>query len=783
MQPLKIALFCGGVTQERGISLNSARSFLDHISPYAVQLSIYYLNPHNQFYRLTSGQLYSNTPSDFDFKLSQENNCLSPELLLNELQFIDLVFPLIHGKFGEDGELQKWLETHKIPFVGSSSIACYNVFNKYRAKMLLTKNGFNTLPFQQIDRPDTNLNPFFQKFEKAIIKPTESGSSIGVKFASTPQMAKQAIESLWNLGFRELILEPYCEDSEFTVCVVESHLGSPTALLPIEINTNKEEGSFLDYRKKYLPNEQTRYYCPPRYSPDLTESIRLEASRLFKCAGLSDFARIDGWAAKDGTIRISDINPISGMEQNSFLFQQASRIGMSHSELLGYIIENALKRAGNRNHLSRIKPLNQTKKAIYILMGGSTSERQVSLMSGTNVWLKLLHSDKFDPIPFLWDTSRSIWQLPYSHALHHTVEEMTENCRATPEILPQVNAIRANLALSPLSHLQTPRKMNLKAWMLEAKEKNAFAFLALHGGKGEDGSLQETLQRFNIPFNGSDALGSRICMDKHRTARTIAALQNPHILPMNQISILPSTFFNQSHDQWIKKWNRFQKKLKSKHLIIKPQSDGCSTGVSRLESFEDFATYLECIRSGKGFIPAHTLKNQPSIIEMPKSKKGRYLIEPFISTDKVFIEKTTLHHTPISGWCEMTIGVLENLDKYTALNPSLTVTESHVLSLEEKFQGGTGINITPPPDSILSPSALHKVQASACLVAKALKIQGYARLDLFVECASGTIRVIEANTLPALTPSTVLYHQALSMPVPIPPKALIEQFIANKLNN
>ena len=69
------------------------------------------------------------------------------------------------------------------------------------------------------------------------------------------------------------------------------------------------------------------------------------------------------------------------------------------------------------------------------------------------------------------------------------------------------------------------------------------------------------------------------------------------------------------------------------------------------------------------------------------------------------------------------------------------------------------------------------MQENACEAAKALGIQGYGRIDLFVECKTGTIRVIEANTLPALTPSTVLYHQALAETPPIAPQELLIQLI------
>jgi D-alanine-D-alanine ligase-like ATP-grasp enzyme len=111
------------------------------------------------------------------------------------------------------------------------------------------------------------------------------------------------------------------------------------------------------------------------------------------------------------------------------------------------------------------------------------------------------------------------------------------------------------------------------------------------------------------------------------------------------------------------------------------------------------------------------------------------------------------------------------------MNPSITVASSSVLSLEEKFQGGTGINITPPPPEILSPALTTEVRRKIALVAEKLGIRGFARIDAFVHTATGDVVIIEANTVPGLTPSTVLYHQGLAECPPLYPRALLEKFL------
>ena len=100
-----------------------------------------------------------------------------------------------------------------------------------------------------------------------------------------------------------------------------------------------------------------------------------------------------------------------------------------------------------------------------------------------------------------------------------------------------------------------------------------------------------------------------------------------------------------------------------------------------------------------------------------------------------------------------------------------------VLSLEEKFQGGTGINITPPPAPYVKASSVKSAKRRIEIAANALGISGYARIDAFMNVKNGEICVIEANTLPALTPSTVLFQQALNEKNKFYPRQFIEKLI------
>ena len=129
-RPFSIGVLTGGPSLERGISLNSARSLLDHLASPTVRVVPIYFDQKRHAYRLSEAQLYSNTPADFDFQVQRLAKALTPKQLIAELKRCDLVFPAIHGAFGEDGEIQTVLEAVRSSrvFEGSVDSSLISIF-------------------------------------------------------------------------------------------------------------------------------------------------------------------------------------------------------------------------------------------------------------------------------------------------------------------------------------------------------------------------------------------------------------------------------------------------------------------------------------------------------------------------------------------------------------------------------------------------------------------------------------------------------------------------------
>ncbi|PIA59607.1 hypothetical protein AQUCO_00400472v1 [Aquilegia coerulea] len=856
---LRVGLICGGPSAERGISLNSARSVLDHIQGDDLDVRCYYIDCNLDAFAISSAQVYSNTPADFDFKLeslAQSFQSLS-EFTEHLASSVDIVFPVIHGRFGEDGGIQELLEKANIPFVGTPSVECSRAFDKFEASMELKKQGFVTIPNFLVQGRSSSKSDLFKWFErnqidsnvgKVVVKPARAGSSIGVTVAYGVDDAIKKANNIISEGIDDkVVIEIFLEGgSEFTAIVLDIGSGfdfHPVVLLPTEVELHfhgskdvKEDDAIFNYRRKYLPTQQVAYHTPPRFPTDVIEHIRRGASLLFQRFGLRDFARIDGWflpssvhissstdkvnefgRSKSGTILFTDINLISGMEQTSFLFQQASKVGFSHSNILRTIIQRACLRfpvlapysnasGALSTRLKSTPAISKSKgaKKVFVIFGGETSERQVSLMSGTNVWLNLQAFDDLEVTPCLlsppngyssnenkeYDVlSKKVWSLPYSLVLRHTTEEVLAAC------LEAIEPARATLT----SHLRNqvmvdleglskhswftgfdisdvpPVKYSLEQWIKHVKEVQGTVFIAVHGGIGEDGTIQSLLEAEGVPYTGPGVIASKTCMDKVATSLALSHLENLGVLTIHKDVRSKGELLSMPI---LDIWLDLTEKLQCETLCIKPARDGCSTGVARLRSSEDLAVYANALRNCLLRLPPNSLSKAHGVIEMPNPPPELLIFEPFVETDDIIVSSKSTnensHHLIWKGhsrWVEVTVGVIGQRGAMRSLSPSVTVKESgDILSLEEKFQGGTGINLTPPPSSIISMEALKRCKDRIEIIANTLGLEGFSRIDAFVNVDSGEVLIIEVNTVPGMTPSTVLIHQALSEQPPMYPQ-------------
>jgi UDP-N-acetylmuramate--alanine ligase len=568
-------------------------------------------------------------------------------------------------------------------------------------------------------------------------------------------------------GETQVLVESFVAGREFSCIVVEDPNGLPLALPPTEIVKGEE---MFDYRSKYLPG-LARKITPIDLPEEAIQGIREACQQMFRTFGFQVYARLDGFVGADGQLFLNDPNTTSGMLPASFFFHQAAEIGLNPSQFLTYLIRTSLaarRRAGMQPvKLARQMALldeaiasRQHEKTerirVAVIMGGYSSERHISVESGRNIYEKLSSSVKYAPVPvFLTGSAEEhrLYVLPINVMLKDNADDIREKIEhaeageaqhpVLARIQQEAQGITGKYAGQAIAQ---PRRISFEELAGLADE----VFIALHGRPGEDGALQQQLEKFGLPYNGSGVASSSITINKFETNRRLreaGLLVAGHRMAQRlEYEADPESFFRSLETQF------------PYPFIAKPADDGCSSAVKKVKSRAELEAFSQLIfRDQEDLLPApaETL-NLGFREEFPR--KDAFLVETLISRDGAahFLEVTGGLLTSYNAQGELEIEVFE---------ASEALAGGEVLSLEEKFLAGEGQNITPAryaPEAAERQRVSEEVKKVLRRVAEVLDIQGYARIDAFVRVRqTGAVEVIiiEVNSLPGMTPATCIFHQ------------------------
>lgn len=256
---------------------------------------------------------------------------------------IDLVFPILHGPYGEDGRLQGMLDMLGIPYVFSGVLSHALGMNKPKAKIIAAQAGVPVAKDLVLTKSEKyNLNEIIEELSLPLmVKPAELGSSVGVSLVKTKRELGKAIKEAFAYG-EEVIIEQYIKGREMTVTVMGDE--NPEALAVTEIIPLISE--FYDYKAKYEEGG-SRHVCPAEISKEDEKKVKNYAVSGFKAIGCRDLARLDFmWSEKDDEFYFTDINTIPGMTPTSLAPEAAALAGMNFTQFLDKLIEGARKRAG-----------------------------------------------------------------------------------------------------------------------------------------------------------------------------------------------------------------------------------------------------------------------------------------------------------------------------------------------------------------------------------------------------------------------------------------------------
>ena len=298
----KIGILAGGPSSEREISLRSGKSV------------------HDALVREGVDAIFLDVTGDVCDIIKRNN--------------IDVVFIALHGRFGEDGTVQKMLDGLGMPYTGSGAEASKAAMDKIATKKIFMDSGIPTPRYTVFENGGYDIKDADALGLPIVIKPQLEGSSIGLSVVREKGALKEALDKAFVYGEKALA-EEYIEGRELTVGLLDD------APLPvIEIVT---KANIYDYKAKYSDPE-TQYLVPAPIDEKTSGRVQELGRRAHAALGCRCFSRVDMMMSGSGDIFVLEANTIPGMTERSLLPKAAGATGLGFGQLCIRLIEDALKR-------------------------------------------------------------------------------------------------------------------------------------------------------------------------------------------------------------------------------------------------------------------------------------------------------------------------------------------------------------------------------------------------------------------------------------------------------
>ena len=331
---IKLGVIYGGISTEHDVSEMSAKSVIENLDKEKYEIHEIYINKYGKWFENKDGEkeeIYN---------------------LVWTLKDLDVVFPVLHGLGGEDGTIQGMLEMLKIPYVGCGVLASSVGMDKVYTKIIFEKAGIPEAPYIYIKKNEDGyviINENFEEEEFNIekindklkfpmfVKPSNSGSSVGVKKATNNGELKMAIENAGQYDCK-ILVEQGIDGKEVECAILDGK-----EILASTVGEIMSAEEFYSFDAKYnIPESKT--VIPANIEESQIEEIRELAVRSFKAIDGKGLARVDFFVEKEtNKIYINEINTMPGFTKISMYPKLFEAVGISYSELLDKLIENAIE--------------------------------------------------------------------------------------------------------------------------------------------------------------------------------------------------------------------------------------------------------------------------------------------------------------------------------------------------------------------------------------------------------------------------------------------------------
>ena len=358
MNKIRVGILFGGKSAEHEISLLSAKNVIDAIDKTKYEPVLIGIDKSGRWLMNEPSQFLLNSTNPKLIALNKANSqsvALVPQsegrlTSLHSGHFdktVDVVFPILHGPFGEDGTIQGLLKLANVPFVGAGVLSSAVGMDKDVMKRLLRDAGIPVpkfLVFRHGEKPDFNSVTRTLSLP-VFVKPANLGSSVGISKAKDETGFRKAVQIAYRYDTKILIEEAIL-GREIECAVLGND--QPTASVPGEIIPNHE---FYDYDAKYVDENGARLEAPAKLPPETVKRVQDLAVRTFKTLNCEGMGRVDMFLKPDGTLLVNEINTIPGFTKISMYPRLWGLSGISYTQLIDKLIELAMQRFQREQNL------------------------------------------------------------------------------------------------------------------------------------------------------------------------------------------------------------------------------------------------------------------------------------------------------------------------------------------------------------------------------------------------------------------------------------------------
>jgi len=370
---INVMVLYGGQSGEHEISLQSASSIIRNldrnkynVTPVAIDKSgkwllnntdlIAHLEDEKSVIDTTDGDQVILPPTNFS-----EESCLLSFDQKENIQKIDVVFPVMHGPRCEDGVIQGFLELANVPYVGSGVLGSAIGMDKIVSKKLVEMAGVPIVPYLYFRKHQIKkeLVTIIQQIESQIkypifVKPVSLGSSVGISKVNNDEELKAALEKAVKFD-QKVLVEEGIDAREIELAVLENIDESklPIVSIPGEIIPSEEHG-YYSYESKYLDENGASYFIPAKLNSEQISMVQKSASTVFGATECQGMARVDFFIdRKTDKLYFNELNTIPGFTSISMYPKLFEASGIAYSELLNLLIDLAIKKDKDQNDIQR----------------------------------------------------------------------------------------------------------------------------------------------------------------------------------------------------------------------------------------------------------------------------------------------------------------------------------------------------------------------------------------------------------------------------------------------